>query len=571
MQKFKYFIFFISVFFSFNLHASLFDGNKPKYLHAEQAFVFSGRQEQSHIRLSWQIADGYYLYKKEIQLTPVNSRIGELAFPAAEPYHDEFFGDVDIYRNELNIDVPLLNAAQDAQLEVTYQGCTKGFCYPPQTQTIRLVPQSAVENAEISEKLTALSEQDSLAQGLAQNKTSIFWFFLLGLGLAFTPCVLPMLPLLSAIVIGQNRSGTARAAVLSLIYVQGMALTYTAMGLIVAAIGLPFQTALQSPAVLITLSVIFVLLALSMFGLFELQLPASWQTKLSTLSQKQKSGAYGGVFIMGMIAGLIASPCITAPLSGVLLYVAQSGDMLTGGLTLYLLALGMGIPLILITLFGNKILPKSGNWLNGVKTAFGFVMLALPVFLISRLLPEFWEWRLWSLLAVSFLIWLALQMKQGIIARILQILFLIGAIVAAKPLQDWIWHSGMHQSAVQNSQNFQTVSSYEELQEILANNPKHFAMLDLYADWCVACKEFEKYTFSAPDVQQALENTLLLRIDMTKNSDANRALTEKLNVIGLPTLLFFEKQGREIPASRVNGFMPPESFLNWIHNISINK
>ncbi|TCP96804.1 thiol:disulfide interchange protein DsbD [Cricetibacter osteomyelitidis] len=567
MRKLYSFIFLFLIFFSLNLHAGLFDNNKSKYLRSEQAFVFSAQQQSQQMTLHWQIADGYYLYKKEINIKPLNAEIGNIVFPVAEQYHDEFFGNVEIFRHELNIDVPLTQIARNALLEITYQGCTKGFCYPPETQRITL--KSAVENAEISANSTALSEQDRLAQGLVQNKTSMFWFFLLGLGLAFTPCVLPMLPLLSAIVIGQNRGNTIRAFGLSFTYVQGMAVTYTAMGLIVSAVGLPFQVALQSPAVLITLSVIFVLLALSMFGLFELQLPSSLQTKLTAWSQKQQSGAYGGVFAMGMIAGLIASPCITAPLSGVLLYVAQTGDMLTGGLTLYLLALGMGVPLMLITLFGNKVLPKSGDWLNAVKTAFGFVMLALPVFLISRLWPE-WEWRLWSLLSVSFLIWLALQFKQGWFARVVQVILLVAAIIIAKPLQDWIWQPTVTpQSAVENYNNFQAITTYEELQQVLADNPKSFVMLDLYADWCVACKEFEKYTFSDRNVQQAFANLLLLRVDMTKNSESNRTLMTQLNVIGLPTIIFFDQQGKEISGSRVTGFMPPESFLDWLTNIGI--
>ena len=272
------------------------------------------------------------------------------------------------------------------------------------------IANSAVANSSensTASNMAGISQQDQLASQLSQNRLSIFWFFVLGVGLAFTPCVLPMLPLLSAIVIGnQQRPNSLKALLLSLTYVQGMALTYTSLGLIVAAIGLPFQIALQSPPVLIGLAILFTLLAASMFGLFEIRLPNAWQQKLNALSQKQSGGAFGSVFIMGIIAGLVASPCTSAPLSGALLYVAQSGDLFTGGLALYLLALGMGIPLVLITLFGNKILPKSGDWLLKVKTAFGFVMLALPIFLIARLLPTQIEPLLWSTLALIFLGWL---------------------------------------------------------------------------------------------------------------------------------------------------------------------
>ena len=398
----------------------------------------------------------------------------------------------------------------------------------------------------------------------------MLWFFVLGIGLAFTPCVLPMLPLLSAIVIGNRteHSHTWRAFTLSFMYVQGMALTYTLLGLLVVLIGLPFQVALQSPYVLIGLSVVFTLLALSMFGVFTLQLPPSLQTKLTQLSQQQKRGAFFGVFAMGAIAGLVASPCTSAPLSGALLYVAQSGDLVIGALTLYLLALGMGLPLILITVFGNKILPKSGAWMENVKTAFGFVMLALPVFLLSRVLPLDWEPRLWALLGVSFFIWLATQMHTNGIGLLFRILFLIAAITLAQPLQNWLWqnntdHARTH-SAVKNSLEFQSVQSYEELQLVLTKNPKPLALLDLYADWCVACKEFEHKTFAEPQVQDALKDVLLLRIDMTNNSENNRTLMKQLSITGLPTLMLFNPQGKEISSHRITGFMEGEAFLQTL-------
>ena len=475
-------------------------------------------------------------------------------------------------------------------MEVTYQGCTKGFCYPPETKTVGLsasfVAKSAVENNSVfkqktQQKSTALSaelpEQDRLASRLFESKSAVFWFFLLGIGLAFTPCVLPMLPLLSAIVIGSNeRPNSLRAFLLSVVYVQGMALTYTLLGLIVAAIGLPFQVALQSPYVLIGLSVIFVLLALSMFGVFSLQLPTALQTKLTLLSQNQTGGAFGSVFVMGMIAGLIASPCTSAPLSGALLYVAQSGDLVIGALTLYLLALGMGLPLILVTLFGNKILPKSGAWMEKIKTTFGFVMLALPVFLLSRVLPEIWEPRLWALLGSAFFIWLAFQMRDNGLGWALRILLLIMAMISVKPLQNWLWNEDVAKSAVENSAvlaqpQFKRIGSYQELQQALQANPKAVAMLDLYADWCVACKEFEKYTFSNGQVQNAFQDVLLLQADMTHNSPQNTELMKQLEVLGLPTIIFFDNQGNEISNTRITGFINAERFLPFIQQIISKK
>ncbi|TID22584.1 thiol:disulfide interchange protein, partial [Avibacterium paragallinarum] len=304
--------------------------------------------------------------------------------------------------------------------------------------------------------------------------------------------------------------------------------------------------------------------------------PTSLQTKLTLLSQKQKSGAFGGVFLMGMIAGLVASPCTSAPLSGALLYVAQSGDLFTGAITLYLLALGMGVPLMLVTVFGNRILPKSGDWLEKVKIIFGFVMLALPVFLLSRLLPELWEARLWALLGVSFCLWAGLQIQGKGVGWVARIAFFILAMMLVKPLQSWLWNEADFPQRYQGQSNeahkvaFQKVESYAELQKILQKNDRTFVMLDLYADWCVACKEFEKYTFSNPQVQQMFDEMLLLQVDMTKNSPQNTELMEKLNVLGLPTILFFNLQGKEIEAARITGFVNSEQFLNWLQQ-RLNK
>lgn len=562
--------------------AGLFD-KKPQFLRADDAFIFSSELRGNELILHWQIADGYYLYKKEFQFSGQNVKLAEVDFPSAEKHSDEFFGETDIYRHSLILQQRLLERSDNSVVDVTYQGCTSGFCYPPETKTIKVSSSEGKQNAignsvvlgeRTSEKPTVrsteIAEQDRLVNRLLQSKYTVFWFFLLGIGLAFTPCVLPMLPLLSAIVIGSNdRPNSWRAFFLSLVYVQGMALTYTLLGLAVVAIGLPFQVALQSPYVLIGLSIVFILLALSMFGVFTLNLPSSWQTKLSQLSQNQTRGAFGGVFVMGMIAGLVASPCTSAPLSGALLYVAQSGDLFTGAITLYLLALGMGLPLILVTVFGNKILPKSGAWMEKVKVGFGFVMLALPVFLLSRLLPEGFEPRLWALLGTAFFIWLSFQMHENGLGRILRILLLIMAMISVKPLQDWLWNDGFGKSAVENSAvlshtQFKRIASYEELQQALQANSKSLAMLDLYADWCVACKEFEKYTFSDPRVQNVFQDVLLLQVDMTKNSPENTELMKQLNVLGLPTIIFFNQQGEEISGSRVTGFIQAEPFLSWI-------
>lgn len=585
MKRILLFLFFI--FTALSTQAGLFD-KKPAFLPVDEAFQFSAAksENQENVIVNWSIAEGYYLYQEKISVKlnqEETSSFDEPTFSISpEDYNDPYFGLMKIFKKPVQA---IFKASQpplkaEDVVEIAYQGCTEGFCYPPEVKEIKVADLSIahVANTEkTSENSTALSaqpkaEQDRLAESLFNSKYAVFGFFLLGLGLAFTPCVLPMLPLLSAIVIGQNqRPNMWRAFALSFVYVQGMALTYTLLGLVVAAIGLPFQVALQHPYVMIALSIIFVLLALSMFGVFTLQLPSSLQTKLSLLSQQQKAGAFGGVFLMGMIAGLVASPCTSAPLSGALLYVAQSGDLFTGAITLYLLALGMGVPLILITLFGNKILPKSGMWMETVKKLFGFVMLALPVFLISRILPDEWTPRLWAMLGTAFFIWFAFQMPKNGTGWVFRILFLVAAMISVKPLQTWVWGETSTPSAVENKAvshvEFKKVKSEAELQQVLAENNKSLVMLDLYADWCVACKEFEKETFSDPSVQKAFGDMLLLQVDMTKNSEENRALMTKYKVLGLPTILFFNQDGKEIEGSRVNGFMPPVEFLQWIEKI----
>ena len=593
----KLFIFLVCCLTAMAAQADLFN-NKTKFLPVDQAFQLDVQRSDIGVSMQWQIAENYYLYQDKLAFS-VNGKPVENApqfLSSAEQYEDPYFGLVTIFKHDLNLTLPLKDPQPQDLLEVTYQGCAKGFCYPPETKQFQIgdlssnvsashemqngaethqPSQSAVENANVFS-----SQQNKLAESLSQSKYAMLWFFVLGIGLAFTPCVLPMLPLLSAIVIGGRKEETSswRALALSFVYVQGMALTYTLLGLVVVLIGLPFQIALQSPYVLIGLSIVFVLLALSMFGLFTLQLPSSLQTKLTQFSQQQKSGAFFGVFVMGAIAGLVASPCTSAPLSGALLYVAQSGDFVIGALTLYLLALGMGLPLILITVFGNKILPKSGAWMENVKTAFGFVMLALPIFLISRIIPSMWEPRLWALLGVSFFIWLATQMRSNGIGLFFRIVFFVAAMVSAQPLQNWVWQDNATtsqatnaQSAVKNSLVFQQISNYDELQAVLKQHPNKIAMLDLYADWCVACKEFEHKTFADPQVQSALSDVLLLRVDMTNNSESNRTLMKALAVTGLPTIIFFNQQGEEIQAQRITGFLPAEAFmatLNAAKNIN---
>ncbi|WP_145525594.1 protein-disulfide reductase DsbD [Yersinia vastinensis] len=556
--------------------ASLFGENasfgqkssQNRFIPVDQAFAFDFRQQSDQLTLSWQIHPDYYLYRQQIKIVPHNATLGALTLPEGIAHHDEFYGEVAIFKQQLTLKIPIMQAGEQASVSVTYQGCAEaGFCYPPET---RVVPLSAV--AAGSSVAAGIEAASSVANNSpptpAELPFSPLWALLIGIGIAFTPCVLPMYPLISAIILGREKPHSQRRILLlAVVYVQGMALTYTLLGLVVAAAGLQFQAALQHPYVLIGLSALFALLALSMFGLYSLQLPSSLQTRLVQWSSSQRGGSLAGVFAMGALAGLICSPCTTAPLSAILLYIAQSGNMLAGGGTLYLYALGMGIPLVIVTLFGNKLLPRSGPWMQYVKEAFGFVILALPVFLLERVLGDVWGLRLWSLLAIAFFGWafvLSLKVHSGW-ARACQLLLLAALLIAARPLQDWAFGSTTQQSEVKHLA-FKSVADLPQLQAALAQAQGKPVMLDLYADWCVACKEFEKYTFSDEQVQRQLANTVLLQADVTANSAEHAALLKSLNVLGLPTILFFDAQGNEVNDARVTGFMNASEFLQHLQN-----
>ena len=561
--------------FSVGSHAALFgSNNQSQFVPVNQAFAFDFSQQKEHLTLNWQVKSGYYLYRQQMSIQVKNAQLADWQLPTGQPHEDEFFGKTEIYPDNLTLPFTLKQADKDAQLTVTYQGCAAaGFCYPPETRTIPLSEVSASHSGSsptisvpTANVLPDQHSEDTTQQSLP---FSPLWALLIGIGVAFTPCVLPMYPLISGIILGNNRQySLSRLFMLALIYVQGMALTYTLMGVIVAAAGLKFQAALQAPAVLITLSLLFIVLAASMFGLFTLQLPASLQTRLTLWSNRQQGGSLPGVFLMGALAGLICSPCTTAPLSAILLYIAQSGNMLAGAGTLYLYALGMGLPLIAITMFGNRLLPKSGPWMQTVKEGFGFVILALPVFLLERILGDAWGMRLWSLLGVSFFGWAFINSLKSARHgwRIVQIALLAAMLIAVRPLQDWAFGTSAA-TAPTTKLTFQHISTTEQLQQKLQNS-HGITMLDLYADWCVACKEFEKYTFSDTQVQSALSNVQLLQADVTANNNTDSALLQSLRVLGLPSILFFDENGREIPGSRISGFMQPDAFREHVAKLN---
>lgn len=573
-----------------NNQTSTFGSGSNDFVPVDQAFPFNFFQQDHRLTLDWQVKEGYYLYQQRLSFSAENVTLGDIQMEDGQPYQDEFFGDVNIYTNPLLVNIPMQDWQPGAKVIVQYQGCAKaGFCYPPETRVIDIAsftngdmaPATTLaqtpRHLETSTTNTStpqpLTEQDQLASGLADNWWTPLLFLALGVGLAFTPCVLPMYPILTSIVLGSGKLSQRRALGLSLVYVQGMALTYTLLGLVVASAGLQFQAAMQHPYVLIGLSILFVTLALSMFGVYTLQLPSGVQTWLNNLSDKQQGGSSAGVFAMGAISGLVCSPCTTAPLSGALLYVAQSGDLLTGGLALYALAMGMGIPLILVAVFGNKLLPKAGGWMDRVKTLFGFVLLAAPIFLLERILPEMWSTALWSALGIAAFGWLYhvknnlefggwKQSAVGIIA-------VLGLFASAQPALNY-WFADSTQQAQTSEVSFIKIRNVEELQQqlALAKQAKKPVMLDFYADWCVACKEFEKYTFHDPAVAAQLKQFVLLQADVTRNQAQDIELLQAQQVLGLPTIDFWDAQGNPVSNARLTGFMQAAPFLEHIQRIS---
>ncbi|HAS6322401.1 TPA: protein-disulfide reductase DsbD [Vibrio vulnificus] len=573
-----------------NNQNSSFASGSNDFVPVDQAFPFNYFQQDHRITLDWQVKEGYYLYQQRLSFSAENVVLGDIQMENGQPYRDEFFGDVNIYTNPLFVNIPMQDWQPGAKLIVQYQGCAKaGFCYPPETRVIDItsftngdmapatMPAQTASPLETSTSnastLQPLTQQDQLASGLADNWWTPLLFLALGVGLAFTPCVLPMYPILTSIVLGSGKLSQRRALGLSLVYVQGMALTYTLLGLVVASAGLQFQAAMQHPYVLIGLSILFVTLALSMFGVYTLQLPSSVQTWLNNLSNKQQGGSSAGVFAMGAISGLVCSPCTTAPLSGALLYVAQSGDLLTGGVALYALAMGMGIPLILVAVFGNKLLPKAGGWMDRVKTLFGFVLLAAPIFLLERILPEMWSTALWSALGIAAFGWLyhvknSLEFggwKQSAVG----IIAVLGLFASAQPALNY-WFADSTQQAQTSEVSFIKIRNVEELQQqlALAKQAKKPVMLDFYADWCVACKEFEKYTFHDPAVAAQLKQFVLLQADVTRNQAQDIELLQTQQVLGLPTIDFWDAQGNPVSNARLTGFMQAAPFLEHIQRIS---
>ena len=542
---------------------------KPRHLPADQAFVLTSRQEGNQLRIALDIAEGHYLYRDKLSWQVSEGQLGEVQLPNGEPHQDEFFGQTEVFYHSLDFTIPLQRASEKSVLTLSYQGCTEGLCYPPVHKPIPLQALSAAgqaANAQPAVEPPAPTAQPAPTQPPARNDASDrlpgalsgSWlaaaglFLLLGLGLALTPCMLPMYPILSAIILGRGALPLRRSFLLSLAYVQGMALTYTLLGLAVAAMGAGLQAWLQQPLVLAGFSLLFVGLAAAMFGAFSLQLPASWQHGLHRLAGQQAGGSLPGVFLMGAISALVCSPCTTAPLSGALLYVAQSGDRALGALLLYALALGMGLPLLLLGTLGPRWLPRRGVWMQRVKVLFGFILLAVPVLLLARILPEPLIRAAWCLLITLTLGYLLLTLCP--ISRLRRLALLLLPLLA---VAGWFGLA----PATHTPLPFVAVRNLAELNQQLAaaRQQGQPVMLDLYADWCVACRQFEEQTFSDAQVRQQLAHYRLLRADLSQIDDEQQALLQQLQVTGLPAIQFFGQAAE--PLARIDGFLPPQLFL----------
>jgi thiol:disulfide interchange protein DsbD len=513
--------------------------------------------------------------------------------PPGEEKDDEFFGLLEVYHDQIEIQLPLkrgTGSVTDIVLTTTYQGCSEitGICYPPIKKSVPIslpaakLPASVISTlSEEAAAAPALSEQDSLAQSLASGNTlaTILLFFGLGLLLAFTPCVFPMIPILSSIIVGHGKALTTRKAfTLSLVYVLAMALTYTVAGVIAGMFGANLQAAFQNPWILGSFSALFVALALSMFGFYELQLPSSWQSRLSDVSNKQHGGSLTGVAIMGLLSALIVGPCVAPPLMGALIYIGQTGDALLGGLALFALSMGMGAPLLAIGTSAGKLLPRAGGWMDTVKAVFGVMLLAVAIWMMERILPAGVTMLLWALLAIVSAVymgaiegiregasgWHKLWKGLGLVLLFYGIMLLVGVAAGnSDPLQPVKGLGGGTGASAESSHlTFRTIKSSADLdREIAAATAQgKSVMLDFYADWCVSCKEFEKYTFTDPAVQQALANSVTLQADVTANDETDQALMKRFRIIGPPAIIFYDQSGNELESFRVVGYMPAAEF-----------
>jgi thiol:disulfide interchange protein DsbD len=589
------------------------------FLDPQVAFKFSARMDGPKTAVvTYEIADGYYMYRERFKFAATGARLGEPQIPAGKVHFDENFGkDVETYHNGVTIRIPV-DGNGPFTLTVTGQGCAdKGLCYPPQESTARLVaaggntgavaqtsaggsepggggslpaasppvasseapqPAPVAESAAPSAAARATPAQQSDLSGISSILKGgrllaiVPAFILLGLGLAFTPCVLPMVPILSSIIVGEGgQSSRARGFILSLAYSLGMAIIYTALGVAAGLIGEGLSAALQNPWVLGGFALLMVVMALSMFGFYELQMPGSVQTKLADASGRQKSGKLAGVFAMGAISALIVGPCVAAPLAGALVYISQTRDVVIGGAALFSMAVGMSIPLLLVGVSAGSLLPRAGVWMDTVKRFFGVLMLAMALWLVSPVLPPLVQMLLWAALLIGYGAYLLkrkgawVSMAAGIAFAVLGAVQLVGAATGGRDALSPLAH--LRGTDKQQGLAFTRIKTVDQLDAVLANTGGKTVMLDFYADWCVSCKEMEKLTFPDPAVKAKLANTILLQADVTANDAADKAMLKRFGLFGPPGIILFDKSGKEIADSRVIGYQDATKFLGSLQKL----
>jgi thiol:disulfide interchange protein DsbD len=570
-----------------------------EFLDPDIAFVPSLEVRNARALLArWEIAEGYYLYRDKLRfrlLEPERAKLGEPRMKTGTVKEDEFFGKTEVFYERLEATLPFDQAglnADELMVELSYQGCADaGLCYPPMTKTLRIAleePASASNGAvgqfswdRRNSGQLQVSEQDRIAGSLASGGVwlTVLTFYGFGLLLAFTPCVLPMVPIISGIIAGQGAQVTTRRAfLLSLVFVLAMAATYTAAGVAAGLTGANLSALFQAPWILIGFSAVFVLLALAMFGVYDLQIPTGWQLRLTTWSNRQRGGQYWGVGVMGLLSALIVGPCVAAPLAGALIYIGQTGDGVLGGLALFALSLGMGTPILAIGASAGKLLPKVGPWMENVKAGFGFVLLGVAIYLLERIIPGWAVMFLWAALLIYAAIFLGaldrlaessngqrrLAKGTGLILLTYGIVLLVGGAAGGndpmQPLRGIGWVGS--DRAESPPLRFKAIKGLPALERELqrARAEGRSVMLDFYADWCVTCKELEKYTFSDAQVQAVLAGTVLLRTDVTANDEQDQALLRQLGLFGPPAVLFFGADGKERGTYRMVGYMDAELF-----------
>lgn len=554
------------------------------FLPPEQAFRFSARMmDSSAMEVRFKIADQYYLYRERFTFKAEGAQLGTPLIPPGKIKFDETFEkNVEVFRNEVVIRLPV-TADTSFTLTVGSQGCAdKGLCYPPMTSAVKLSPVTATTPAdEISPPVdantfdTPTTDMGRIEASLASGNLLLILplFLLLGLGLSFTPCVLPMVPILSFIIVGEgSHTSRSRGFLLSIAYAMGMALVYTLLGIAAGLLGEGLSANLQSPPVLIAFGIFMALLSLSMFDIYQLQMPASIQLKLTRWSEQQRAGKLAGVFVMGMLSALIVGPCVAAPLAGVLVYISQTKDVVIGGSALFAMAVGMSVPLLLVGLSAGTLLPRAGHWMQAVKPFFGVLMLALALWLVASLLPG-WALMLgWGLLAAGYGLFLLASRQLGMRSRVISMVFFIlggvqlaglatGGRDAWAPLAHW---SGK----VDEKIAFTRIHSVAELDSAIAAAKGRPVMLDFYADWCVACLEMEKLTFTDPAVRAKMQDMVLLQADVTANNVNDKALLKRFALFGPPGIIFFDREGQELRTPRVIGFQAPRVFIQSLERLT---